>query len=682
MLDKFKSKLFNKFKTAKDESIFWGGGLGLIDKDLRERAKSQWVEGAFVNYSEEELSSTNKNYLGLSLNNRIFAFFFGFIVFMLLILFGRAFFLQVINGDYYLEIAEKNRIRIFNLASPRGIIYDKNGESLVKNVPNFALFIVPYDMKNADDEGVATMSWLKDNLLPEDFAKAEEKLQKVKIKNKEYFEPVLITDTLDYEKAMSLRIDSVNYPGIQIEVVPKREYLTTKGENATNSLSHVLGYVGGINPEEFSEKSKDGYLFNDELGKSGIELTYEKVLRGKYGKEQIEINSTGKAIKILAKEELQKGDNLYLTIDSVLQEKLETIMRQRMAKIGKRRGAGIVMNPETGAILAMVSLPAYDNNLFSEGISNEEYSNLLADADKPLFNRVVSGEYPSGSTIKVVIGAAGLAEGVIKEWTTVLSVGGIRIGEWFYPDWLAGGHGITDIRKALANSVNTFFYIVGGGYGDIKGLGAYKITEYLTLFGLGEKTGIDLPGEKSGLVPTPDWKEETKNEQWYVGDTYHLAIGQGDLLVTPLQVANYTAVFANKGKLLKPKLIDRIYSQQEKKEIFVETEYIRENFIDAKIIDIIRAGMRQCVTTGSGRILNSLPVTSAAKTGTAQWTPEKTPHAWFTSFAPYENPELVVTILMEESGEGSSIAAPMAYEFYNWYFREYKKTMSNAPAVN
>jgi penicillin-binding protein 2 len=661
-------KKFQRKNNGNSENIFWGGGLGLEDRNLKERSKTQWVEATFVDFSEEELSSTDKNYLGLSLTNRHFAYFFGFITLMLLILFGRAFYLQGMKGEYYLGIAEKNRIRIYNLTAPRGIIYDRNGEALVKNIPNFALFIVPYDLKSSKVAEAAGLAWLAENLTPEDFADMNEKLDKISKKSKEYFEPVLIKGDFDFEKAMALRIESVNYPGIEIEVAPEREYLMKYADLPAESLSHLLGYVGRINPEEYQEQSKNGYLYNDNLGKTGLELVYEKILRGKYGKEQIEIDSTGKAVKILAKEDLQKGDNLYLSIDAQIQAKLESLMKNHMAKIGKRRGSAVVMDPNNGEILAMVSLPAFDDNLFAKGISQDDYSKLANDEDKPLFNRAVSGEYPSGSVIKPVIAAAALTEGIVKEWTAFLSVGGIRIGEWFYPDWRAGGHGMTDVRKALADSVNTYFYIVGGGFGDVKGLGVYKIDEYLELFGIGKPTGIDLPNELDGLVPTPEWKEQTKNEKWYIGDTYHLAIGQGDLLVTPLQVANYTAVFANRGKLLRPRIVDRVYNQKDKKESQVETEYIKENFIDQDIIGIIRSGMRQCVTTGSGKILRGLPVTSAAKTGTAQWGLDKTPHAWFTSFAPYENPELVLTILIDEAGEGSAVAAPIAYEFYDWYF--------------
>ncbi|MCK4554296.1 penicillin-binding protein 2, partial [Candidatus Parcubacteria bacterium] len=280
----------------------------------------------------------------------------------------------------------------------------------------------------------------------------------------------------------------------------------------------------------------------------------------------------------------------------------------------------------------------------------------------------ISGEYPSGSTIKPVIAAAALEEGIISEHTSFTSVGGIKVGQWFFPDWRAGGHGITDVRRAIAESINTFFYYIGGGHQDFKGLGIDRIYKYGELFGLNAQLGIDLAGEVSGFLPTKKWKEETKGERWYIGDTYHLSIGQGDILVTPLQVANYTSVFANGGALYRPHLVKQILSGGDKVFKEVEPVIIRDNFIGDYNIEIVRQGMRRTVTAGSARSLQSVPVAVAGKTGTAQWSSKKNHHAWFTGFAPYDNPEVVITILVEEGGEGSDVAVPIAKEFLEWYF--------------
>jgi penicillin-binding protein 2 len=316
----------------------------------------------------------------------------------------------------------------------------------------------------------------------------------------------------------------------------------------------------------------------------------------------------------------------------------------------------------------MVSLPSYDNNQFAVGISTKDYQMLIENPDQPLFNRSVSGEFPSGSTIKPVMAAAALQERVVSENTKFQSSGGLRIGQWFFPDWQAGGHGSTDVRKAIAQSVNTYFYYIGGGYEEFQGLGVERIVRYGKLFGLGEQTGIDLPGEAKGFLPTPDWKKEAKGEPWYIGDTYHLSIGQGDLLVTPLQVAMYTAAFANGGTLFRPHLVKTVLFGDDRIMTSVKEEPIREKFIDEYDMQVVRDGMRQTVLSGSARSMQSVPVPVAGKTGTAQWSSKKDPHAWFTGFAPYDNPAVAITVLIEEGEEGSSVAVPVAREFLTWYF--------------
>ncbi|MEK7097236.1 MAG: penicillin-binding transpeptidase domain-containing protein, partial [Patescibacteria group bacterium] len=293
--------------------------------------------------------------------------------------------------------------------------------------------------------------------------------------------------------------------------------------------------------------------------------------------------------------------------------------------------------------------------------------------DNPLFNRAVSGEYPSGSTIKPVMAAAAFEEGVITEKTSFLSSGGLRIGEWFFPDWKAGGHGVTNVRKAIAESVNTFFYYIGGGFQDFIGLGIERIVKYEKMFGLGSQTGVDLPGEASGFLPSKEWKEKTKNEKWYIGDTYHVAIGQGDLTATPLQIAMFTGFFANNGKIYRPHFVREILDSKDNPAKEIEEDPIRENFISDYNIKVVREGMRQTVTAGSARSLSLLPVEAAGKTGTAQWSSKKDPHAWFTGFAPYDYPQIVFTILIEEGREGSTVAVPIAKEFLEWYFGERQK---------
>ena len=662
-----------KIKRGRDDdkaSFFVGGNFDAPYQRLRDRGRGRWVEEAYIDLSDTELARTdNKNYLGLSIGGKALVAYLSVIYICLAVLLGYAAYIQIAEGGRYLNLAERNRLHVAYLAAPRGIIYDVNARPLVKNVPDFDVYITPVDFVGQASAVEDKLDWLKQQLPEADVAAKLEKILAANPAEKEYFEAALLVDGLTYEKSLSMKIESANYPGVSIETSAKRAYFTPVGNGVSASLAHVLGYTGKINTEEYARLRSDGYLLNDSIGKVGIESVYESSLRGKFGREQLEVDATGKAIKIIARDEMLRGNSIFLSIDAEMQAALERSLQNNMAAVGKKRGVGIVMNPQNGQIMAMVSLPGFDNNLFSQGIDADKLAALFADENKPLYNRAVSGEYPSGSVFKPIVATAALEEGIINESSSFLSVGGIRIGEWFFPDWKAGGHGVTDVRKALADSVNTFFYIIGGGYGEFEGLGMEKIKKYAELFGLNGLLGVDLSNEKPGFLPTKEWKEETVRERWYVGDTYHLAIGQGDLRVTPLQVASYTSVFANGGTLYRPSLISRYLDQENKQEVLPKPEIIRSDFISEKSLNIVRQGLRQAVTIGSAKILNSLPVAAAAKTGTAQWGEDKIPHAWFTCFAPYNDPEIVLTVLVEEGVEGSGITARVANEFLNWYFR-------------
>lgn len=653
--------------------FFFEHTLSIKDKKLKNRRREKWVEDSFISYSDEELSASNKHYIGIGLSRARLLSVLVVVIIAIGILFSRAAFLQVVKGEEYRQTAEMNRLRVYHIKAPRGIIYDRNGVPLVANRPSFALYITPIDFPTGVAEKEAFILTIK-KYFPEYADTVEEPLDKILALTplkKEYFQAQPLITDIDYESAVKMRVASAQLPGVSVEVTTVRQYLGPESENLS-SLSHVLGYVGKINEGEYEHLEESGYLLDDVLGKAGIEKEYETLLRGTYGRKQVEVDSRGKEIKVIAQEDVIPGASIVLSIDVAMQEKLEALLKEQMAKTGQSRAAAVIQDPQSGEVLAAVSLPSYDNNKFTSGISQEDYKALVDDPDKPLFNRFLSGEYPSGSTIKPVIAVAALQEGIISEDTTFLSSGGIQIGQWFFPDWRAGGHGITDVRYALAQSVNTFFYIIGGGYKDFVGMGIRTMVTYGKLFGLSAPTGIDLPNEASGFLPTPEWKQEVKHEQWYIGDTYHVAIGQGDVLVTPLQVNNYTAAFANGGVLYRPRLLHAIIPAGEDKEIVKLPEVKNEQFVDRDNLEVVREGMRQAVTSGSARSLNSLPVAVAGKTGTAQWGSDKLPHAWFISFAPYVDPELAITVLIEEGEEGSRVATPVVNKFYRWYFSEYK----------
>jgi penicillin-binding protein 2 len=638
--------------------------------------RSPWSEDVFISDNRE------RERVGNSFDARGLPILAILLFSCLGLLIGRTAWLQIVKGEYYYSMAEGNRIRIERVQPRRGVIYDKYLNPLVRNRANFMLYFIPSDLPEEKEKLEPLFAEISELLGPETAESAKQALAEIDLKSIEAFQPLFIKDNIAYETAMRLYLDSEKWSGVVLSSRSNREYLYTgervviksEQEEARTlfSLSHLMGYTGKINKEEM-EKFGSEYIPIDYIGKTGIEYFWENELKGVAGKRQIEVDAFGNEKKLIGETEALDGNNLVLSLDLPFQLKLEEIMLRNLEKLKLTRATIVAMDPRNGEVLAMVSLPAYNNNLFSRGISKEEYATLINHPDNPLINHAISGQYPSGSTIKMVMAVAALEEGVISESTAVQSTGGIGIGQWFFPDWKAGGHGRTDVRKAIAESVNTFFYYIGGGYEDFRGLGLERIVDNFERFGLGAQTGIDLAGEASGLLPNQEWKKKTKGESWYVGDTYHMSIGQGDVLVTPLQVANFTTVFANGGKLFRPHLIRAVLDSNDQPLRTVEATPVRENFLDDYNVHIVKEGMRQTVTAGSARSMADAPVAIAGKTGTAQWARDKANHAWFTGFAPFDEPELVLTVLIEEGGEGSSVAVPIAKEAFAWYFSEYKQ---------
>jgi penicillin-binding protein 2 len=687
MLNKYKKKRFflgdfSADNGSEDPFVIQEGGFrfGQLKDSSYYR---DWTEHSFLSGNQD------KEAVGKTFNMKRLAFFKVVIFVFLLLLVSRTAWLQVARGSHYSLLAEGNRVRKENIEAKRGIIYDRAGQALVRNTSNFVLSLRPIDLPKdemerdlllryvgriIDDMPVAEMSGGSGLKLVSDgpsFKMLKDSLATVKPYSLEAYQPLFVTDNINYDAALRLIIERENLSGIIVETKIRREYPYTfnssEKESNLSSLSHILGYTGKIS-ENSLEASDSDYSLTDYVGKTGLEYTWEKELRGIRGFKRFEVDALGRRKKIINETSPLAGYNLSLSIDLKLQEQVEIITKNWLDKTKTKRAAVVVMDPNSGQVLALVSLPAYDNNLFAKGISYDDYQLFLEDENKPLFNRAISGEIPSGSTIKPIIAAAALQEKVISEHTSFLSNGGLRIGQWFFPDWRAGGHGMTNVKKAIAESVNTFFYYIGGGYQDFVGLGVDRLGQYMRLFGMGEKSGIDLNSEAKGLVPTRERKERVKKEAWYIGDTYHISIGQGDILVSPLQVANFTAAIANGGILFKPSLVRALLDENNQVVRVIEPEIIRQGFIDQYNLQIVREGMRQTVTEGSARSLLSLPVSSAGKTGTAQWSSLRDNHAWFTAFAPYENPELVITVLVEEGKEGSEVAVPIAREIMAWYF--------------
>lgn len=590
-------------------------------------------------------------YLGLGIAGRRFRIAFALLVAIVLLFAARAAHVQLVEGDGYRAIAEGNRFRVSVIPAPRGTVADRAGQMLIENVPAFTLLMdvtkIPTDSieREAVFERVSDLSGLQRtdiDLILQEYASAQGT-------------DVIVRKNLDYTNAMLLMVEEDRLPGFSVKVLTRRQY-----SSRAPSLSHVLGYTGNISADEYARFADVGYRRTDEIGKAGVEKSLEAALRGVPGEKVVEVDAYGEETTTYAQRAPVDGADIQLSIDLELQVELENRLLSTLEALGTKKASAIVMNPQNGQVLALASLPTFDSNVFGSGIDRDTYARLVNDPAQPLFARAISGEFPSGSTFKPFVAAAALAEGLIDARTSFLSRGGIAIGEWFFPDWRAGGHGVTDVRKAIAESVNTFFYTIGGGYDQFQGLGVERITKYAALFGFGSPTGINLPSEADGFLPSKEWKEETKNERWYVGDTYHLAIGQGDLLATPLQLVSGIATIANGGTRWTPSVLYKV-SGQEQQSDFIE--------LDGKMkaaIDIVREGMRQTVTSGSARRLNSLPIAVAGKTGTAQIGGDRT-HAWFAGFAPYENPEIAIVVLFEEGGEGSSVAVPVAEKIFAWW---------------
>ncbi len=555
-------------------------------------------------------------------------FIFCFLAISLLLF--KTFQLQVIEGKSFNQLAEKNKFIIHQIQAERGVIYDKNMEQLVFNKLTFDLVCEGEIVKN-----------------------------------------------ISHQELILFETRTNEYPNCQINTNVIREY--KDGE----VFAQILGYTGKIKREEFAS-APEFYSISDFVGRTGVENYYESSLRKNPGKLRIERDVFGEMVSEEILSLPESGKSLVLWLDADLQRKLKEELEKKYKEIGARGATAIAMDPKTGGILALVSLPSFDNNLFQKGADPASLQSLLDDPQKlnPLFNRAISGRYLIGSTIKPLIASAALEEKIISPQKRIYSAGFIEVPHQYNPkivyrfnDWTA--HGWVDMKKAIAQSSNVYFYTIGGGYGDQKGLGPTKIKEYLKLFGWQDLTGIDLPGEAAGFVPDIEWKKKTLGEGWWDGNTYQLSIGQEYLQITPLEVVTAITAIANRGKLLRPQVVQKIIDNSlgelntiEEK----EPEIIRENFINPENLQIVREGMRRAVTgfnspQASAVILNSLPITSAAKTGTAELGGDRY-NNWVTVFAPYEDPEIVLTIMIENVKGVQAAALPVAKAILNWYFTQ------------
>jgi penicillin-binding protein 2 len=626
-------------------------------------------------------------------------------------LIGQLWRLQILQRTYYQEAADVNRFRLEQDPAPRGVIYDRRGNLLVRNQPQITVSVIPAYLPEDESERDALLARLADLIeMPLAGQTANDPATALSVAHEGTrtgildileaaalapYRPALLKVGVDRDVALILEEEHLDWPGVSVQVEPVREYPYGP------LLAHILGYVGPIPEERAAAYKERGYDPNlDQVGLTGLEYSFEDQLRGYNGQKLIEVDVAGRGIRTAGElSPALPGNNLRLTLDMDLQQAMTEILQRHLTAIYKRQGVAVAMHPQTGEILGMVSVPSYDNNDLIGGISSEVLQALQEDPDRPLVNHAISGQFPPGSTYKIIVASGALEEGVINTETRLRCGGILWLPNRFYPDdpslaqdfycWIYhdyhGQHGSLSVVSAIGQSCDIFFYQVGGGYRDqFEGLGETRLANYAELFGMGARTGIDLPGEAPGLVPTVKWKRINYSESWVTGDTYNMAIGQGFVLATPLQVLNAAAAVANGGTLYRPQLVREVFDAQGNVIQAFVPEVIRQIPVSAENLAVVRQGM-QAVVSGPGATASTLSVPGisvAGKTGTSEFfidqnkdgLPDRDQegnlptHAWFTAFAPYEDPEIALVVFVHGGGEGSGTAVPIASEILNYYF--------------
>ncbi|HZP26576.1 MAG TPA: penicillin-binding protein 2 [Dehalococcoidia bacterium] len=590
------------------------------------------------------------------------------VIAMFLILVGQLVRLQVVESGQFKERAAINAIREVNTAPARGLVYDREGRPLVQNVARYSAAIVPADLPKRGEIGVYRQLA---PVLGMSEQEIQSKVNEQVARTKDELTPVVLKEDLSADTAMVLRELEPHTQGVHLLVQPTRNYLYGA------LTSQIMGYVGALTPEDYEQLKAQGYQLQDRVGQAGIESVYESLLRGKVGKQLVEVNSAGREQRIIAEHPGQDGDNLILTIDLDLQKMLRDVLAEKAA--GSDNAAAAIMDVHTGEVLAMVSLPEYDDNVFSRNIKPEELTQLVNAPGKPLLNHAIAEMYPPGSTFKTITGSAALQEGVATTATTITSRGYITVQNEFDPNVLYrfndyAALGTMDFYRGLALSSDVYFYYLAGGKADegFVGLGADRLARYARAFGLGQETGIDLPGESAGIVPDPAWKEKTIDEPWVLGDTYNMGIGQGYVTTTPIQMLVVAATVANGGKVLQPHLLKEVRDPQGNVIQSAKTVVKSQVPVDERYLKVITEGMVQSVSSGVARTAAVRGLNVAGKTGTAEFGLQRadstySTHGWFIGFAPAGNPQYAIVVFVERGGGGAQ-AAPVASSALDFMF--------------
>ncbi|MGQ9659572.1 MAG: penicillin-binding protein 2 [Thermochromatium sp.] len=582
-----------------------------------------------------------------------------FVLLGLSLIVARLYHLQVERHDHFTVLSTENRVKIQPVPPNRGLIFDAKGVVLTENRPSFSLVITIEKVKDVS----TTIAELQQLIPIEDSDLARfERLKRQRMR----FQPVPIRLNLTPEEVARFAVDSYRFPGVEVQAelirtYPKREL-----------TAHVLGYVGRINEKELARIDKSNYAGTNFIGKGGVELAHEDVLHGKVGYRQVEVNARGRILRTLESTPPVPGQDLYLYLDIALQQ-------AATEALGHYRGAIVAIDPRNGGVLAMVSNPSFDPNLFVEGISQADYDALLHSPDKPLYNRAIRGQYPPGSTVKPFIGLGGLSLGFITPRKTVYCPGYFSLPgqKHRFRCWRRGGHGTVDLELGIVQSCDVYFYSLANQ------MGVDKLHGFLSEFGFGKPTGVDVAGELPGVLPSREWKERVHKQPWYPGETLIMGIGQGYFLATPIQLAAATAALANKGRFIQPRLAyARRIPGADTATVFPMISHQIE-ISNPGDWDIIIEDMAKVIESprGTAKRIHSNDYRIAGKTGTSQvftigqkerYDAAKIPerlrdHALFIAFAPVEDPRIAVAVLVENGGSGGAIAAPIARRVIDAY---------------
>ena len=591
----------------------------------------------------KEAAKSEKNLLALSLG--VTALFF--------ILIMRLWYLQIIKAEDYQNLSENNRLRLVPVAAPRGTILDRNGKLMIWNRPSFSVVLFKQDVKDKDLLLGQLIRYLE--------LEREELYEKWnKSRGRAKYFPITVASGITQDQLEFLEENRLNLPGVDVQMKPIREY--ADGGTAV----HLVGYIGEISEQDLARDEFSHYNSGDYVGKNGLERVWEKVLHGLDGGRLMEVDARGRVLRTVTETVPAIGKSLILTLDRTIQQRAEEAL-------GAKAGAAVAMDVRTGEILAFASSPAFDPELFSGRIPKKIWNGYLEDLRRPLINKVLTGQYPPGSTFKIITALAGLEEGLVDEHTTVSCNGSYTLGNRTFHCWQRHGHGSVNLKMALKQSCDVYFYHLADR------LGVDRIAAYARKYRLGLPTGIGLEHEKPGLIPTTEWKEKKYQQKWARGETVSVGIGQGYVLMTPLQLVSMTASVANGGTVYRPYVVKKVVDQEGKVLSEFKPEVLGTTGISQRSLQLVKSGLQAVVNEpgGTGGAARLAEVTVAGKTGTSQVVKLRSgkgnpyqfrDHALFVAFAPVENPEIAVAVVVEHGEHGGSAAAPVAKAIFRAYF--------------